>query len=137
MKGHSRVFRLSQEAGEASGKVSYLLQKCQEEWLRAYADLPHEGIGLCVSNAFLEEYQEKQQWVEAEAWNDEELTHNVHSMLGAVFLRVVELAEDAKDVGEDLKKKQMVFDSEKFFELSERLQVALKQLARLAVRVER
>ena len=38
------------------------------EFLNEYAELPHEGIGLIVAKAFLEEFDEATGWKRSTPW---------------------------------------------------------------------
>ena len=64
-----------------------LRHDCMAKWLNVYAELPHEGIGLCVANAFVEAFPERDSWAVQKPWRDSNF-QNTPSELGAVFLQV-------------------------------------------------
>ena len=103
-----------------------LLEKGDEykEFLNEYAELPHEGIGLIVANAFMTEYAERKQWEESKPWTLPGGTYGRSSRLGRVLNRCVMLAQDAKQAEGRCASQYRSSEAAKFGELSERLQAA-------------
>ena len=103
-----------------------LLEKGDEykEFLNEYAELPHEGIGLIIANAFMAEYAERKQWEEDKPWRLAGGTYGRSSRLGKVLNRCVMLAQDAKQAERRCESQYRSSEAAKFRELSERLQAA-------------
>ena len=78
----------SKEGTDVEDSEDKIRQNCMTKWLEVYAELPHEGIGLCVANAFVEAFEERDAWAVSKPWRDNAQLHNVESQLGAVFLKV-------------------------------------------------
>ena len=100
--------------------------------LAADAELPHDGIGLVVAKSFVEENDEASTFYKAR----ERYEGNYHKMfrnggfyngpssVGGVFLHCCMLAQDAKNMAEELQDNYKASEAAEFQELSDRLQVA-------------
>ena len=94
------------------------------EFLNEYAELPHEGIGLIVAKAFLEEFDEATGWKRSTPWKQASGTYHTPSRLGGAFARVCELAQDAAEAATMCEADYRISEAEKYKELSARVQVA-------------
>ena len=94
------------------------------EFLNEYAELPHEGIGLIVAKAFLEEFDEATGWKRSTPWKQASGTYYTPSRLGGAFARVCELAQDAAEAATMCEADYRISEAEKYKELSARVQVA-------------
>ena len=110
--------RSSEELLKSTARENY------KEFLNEYAELPHEGIGLIVANAFMAEYAEGALWKRDEPWTKPGGTYHKSSRLGKVLKRCVMLAHDAKKEEERCESQYRSTEAVKFRELSERLQAA-------------
>jgi hypothetical protein len=97
-----------------------------KEFLNEYAELPHEGIGLIVANAFMAEYAERKLWDDeiSKPWKTAGGTYGRSSRLGRVLNRCVMLAQDAKQAEGRCESQYRSTEAAKFRELAERLQAA-------------
>ena len=99
-------------------------QENYKEFLNEYAELPHEGIGLIVANAFMAEYAECALWKRDEPWTKPGGTYGRSSRLGKVLERCVMLAYHANTEEGRCESQYRSTEAVKFRELSERLQAA-------------
>jgi hypothetical protein len=94
------------------------------EFLNEYAELPHEGIGLIVAKAFLEEHDEVLAWKESRPWKNASGTYHTPSRLGGAFAKVCELAQDANEAADKCEGDYRITEAKKYRELSARIQAA-------------
>ena len=125
-------------AGLLGGPTKSSAHENYKEFLNEYAELPHEGIGLIVANAFMAEDEERALWKNDKPWNEagrpptygqpwNEARHVLYgrsSRLGKVLHRCVMLAHDAKKEEGRCESQYRSTEAVKFRELSERLQAA-------------
>ena len=63
-----------------------------KEFLNEYAELPHEGIGLIIANAFMAEHAERARWEDQQPWKAAGGTYGQESRLGKVRTLTLTLA---------------------------------------------
>ena len=112
-------------AGLLGGPTKSSAHENYKEFLNEYAELPHEGIGLIVANAFMAEDEERALWKNDKPWNEaRHVLYGRSSRLGKVLHRCVMLAHDAKKEEGRCESQYRSTEAAKFRELSERLQAA-------------